>query len=260
MSLPSSLQLLPFFPDSLPDMEQPRLCSMGICTGAGLAEGEGSVPSPRRRRCSAPRSCTHGPRGTLMAHSTSAFLPKCLSSWPSQCSCTDSQGSQVEWQKQTPCCPSVVCSSQEIPAVWYLPGSSLKIPKENNPPDSSRPKQFWAGFWTNTGVCGFVCSQQALVSALTASPGTQGVGASRWPSQPHCDLGGERRARRPQRAVERDCAALFSSRSGPTATEAIACLGVRCLMPRPVALRHHRPVLILCFSLLLLHDQCRPAL
>lgn len=159
MSLPSSLQLLPLFPDSPPDTEQPRLCSVGICTGAGLAEGEGSVPSPRLERCSAPRSCTHGPGVTLMAQSISAFLPKCSSSWPSQGSCTDSQGSQ---QEQAPCCSSAGCSSQEIPAIWYLPGSSSKIPRENNPPGSSGPKQFQTDFWANTSVCAFVCSQHSL--------------------------------------------------------------------------------------------------
>lgn len=142
MSLPSSLQLLPLFSDSLPDTQQPRLCTMGVCTGAGLAEGQGSVPSPRMERCSALRICIHGPGVTLMAHSTRAFLPKCFSSWLSQCRYTDSQGSHVEWQKQAPRCPSVGCSSQQIPVIWYLPGSSLKIPKENNLPGSSRPKQF----------------------------------------------------------------------------------------------------------------------
>lgn len=149
-SLTSSLQLLPFLPDGCPDTEQPRLGSAsgtGLCTGAGLAEGEGWVPPPRTDGCSAPgwparpalQVASFPSAGQLGRPGSAARWQSGLPRWSGRSRLLAGHDLCAQARKSQ---PSGTCQA---------PG--LKILKENNPPVSLRPKQFWAGFRTNTGGC-----------------------------------------------------------------------------------------------------------
>lgn len=108
----------------------------------GGSEREGSVPSPRMERCSATRSCTHGPGVTSWPTlQLPSFLTACHLGHPSALMHRQSGLPSGAAEAGSMLSISWVLS-QEIPVIWYLPGSYLKIPKENNPPGSSRPKQF----------------------------------------------------------------------------------------------------------------------
>lgn len=154
-SLTSSLQLLPFLPGGRPDTKQPRLgsvCGTGLCTGA---EGKGSVPPPRTDGCSAPGGCTHGAPGQQARPALQA------ASFPSACQ-PGRPGSAARWQSGLPrwsgrsrllAVHDLCAQARKSQPSGTCQAPGLKILKENNPPVSLRPKQFWAGFRTNTGSC-----------------------------------------------------------------------------------------------------------
>lgn len=88
MSLPSSLQLLPLLPDCIFQIQSSpgyrAAWGSAVVLAWGLRE-RGLSAFPKDGEVLSHEELYTWPRGDLMAHSTSAILPNCLSSWPSQC-------------------------------------------------------------------------------------------------------------------------------------------------------------------------------
>lgn len=113
MSLASSLWLLPF----------PMVTQAGQCLRRGAlpwpGRGRGLGASSSDRRVLSPRGLqaqSPGVTGALQVASQSPWF-----SWALAVT-----ASQVERQERAPSHPRPVRSSQEIPALWYLPGSRFK--------------------------------------------------------------------------------------------------------------------------------------